>query len=112
MSTGRVTFISIQSDFSEVLSWRAIRAIAEADFVIFSGGDTCENALRHAPDHADVIIDEQGSTHSLLPFYDLASRDGFRVAHIRPDSSARWDTLFDHVDRCGELGLTTELVCS
>ncbi len=95
---------------SDSLSWRATRAIADADVVIWTGGAVRDGVLRQAPDHADVVIDERGATHSLLPFYDLASRDGFRVAHIRADGSARWDALFDHVDRCGELGLATELV--
>lgn len=110
MSTGRVTFISVTSTISHSLSWRAARAIAEADVVIWTGPAVCHETLRQAPDHADVVIDEHGSTHALLPFYDLASRDGFRVAHLRSDVHTSW--LLDHVDRCGELGLTTELVRS
>ncbi|GAA5125926.1 hypothetical protein [Haloechinothrix salitolerans] len=110
MSTGRVTFIAVSPHVSDSLSWRATRAIAEADVVIWTGGTVSDGVLRHAPDHADVVIDDNGATHSLLPFYDLASRDGFRVIHIRSDDSTRWDTLFDHVDRCGELGLPTELI--
>ncbi|MPY98054.1 MAG: hypothetical protein GEU97_08640 [Actinophytocola sp.] len=93
-----------------MLSWRATRAIAEADVVISTGGGISDSVLRQAADHADVVIDEQGSAHALLPFYDLASRDGFRVAHISADGSVQWDTLIEHVDRCGELGLPTELV--
>ncbi|MPY80863.1 MAG: hypothetical protein GEV04_20985 [Actinophytocola sp.] len=110
MSIGRVTFISVGPHISDPLPWRATRAIAEADVVVWTGGAVRDAVLRHASAHADVVLDEQGSTHSLLPFYDLASRDGFRVAHIRSDGSATSDSILDHVDRCGELGLVTELV--
>lgn len=112
MSTGRVTFIAVTPNVPDSLSWRARQVISEADIVIWASGEVCQETLRTAPDHADVVLDSPGATHSLLPFYDLAARDGFRVAHIRSDVPVRWEHVFEHIDRCGELGLPTELVRS
>lgn len=110
MNTGRVTFISAPTNVSDALSWRARQVIGQADIVIWAGGDMRPEILRAAPEYADIVTDVPASTHALLPFYDLASRDGFRIAHIRADVPVRWEQVFDHVDRCGELGLRTELV--
>jgi precorrin-4 methylase len=110
MSTGHVTFIAVKPNASDSLSWRARKAIRESDIVIWADGAVCRETLQVAPDHADVILDSAGSTHSLLPFYDLAARDGFRIAHIRSDVPVPWEQVFEHIDRCGELGLPTELV--
>lgn len=112
MSTGRVTFIAVKPNASDSLSWRARKAISESDIVIWADGAVCRETLRAAPGHADVVLDSAGSTHSLLPFYDLAARDGFRIAHIRSDLPVAWEQVFEHIDRCGELGLPTELVRS
>lgn len=47
MSTGKVTFISLTSDASDSLAWRATCAIAEADFVIWTSGTVFPDVLRH-----------------------------------------------------------------
>lgn len=109
MSIGRVTFISLRPSTAGSLSWRATSAIAEADFVLSTGETVSPEVLRHAPVHADVFLDG-GTTHSLLPFYDLASRDGFRIAHISSDVPARREEIVEQLDRCAELGLVTEIV--
>jgi precorrin-4/cobalt-precorrin-4 C11-methyltransferase len=110
MRTGRVTFIAVTPSYSDSLSWRARQIIGEADIVIWTGDEVCRPALHVAPAHADVFLAEEWSIHPLLPFYDLASRDGFRVAHIRSDTPIQWEQVGEHIDRCSELGLTTELV--
>lgn len=108
MNTGRVTFISLTPNTSRSFSWRAACAVAEADFVIWTGEGAYPDVLQQASDHADVILD--GTTYSLLPFYDLASRDGFRIAHISSDVPARWEEIVEQLDHCAELGLITEIV--
>lgn len=110
MSTGKVTFVSLIPDTSDSLSWRATWAIAEADFVIWTGGTVIADVLRHAPVHADVFLDSTGTSHALLPFYDLASRDGFRVAQISSEIPARQEEITEQLDLCAELGLITEIV--
>jgi precorrin-4 methylase len=110
VSTGKVTFVSLMPGTSGSLSWRATWAIAEADFVIWTGGTVIPDVLRHAPVHADVFLDSTGTSHSLLPFYDLASRDGFRIAQISSDIPARREEVVEQLDLCAELGLITEIV--
>ncbi|MQA63302.1 MAG: hypothetical protein GEU86_17835 [Actinophytocola sp.] len=110
MSIGRVTFISHTPGTTGSLSWRATCAIAEADFVISTGEVVSPEVLRHVPDHADVFLDGAGTTHSLMPFYDLASRDGFRIAHISSGIPDQSEEMAERLDRCAELGLTTEII--
>lgn len=110
MSNGRVTFISLKPSTSGSLPWRATSAVAEADFVISTSGTVPTELLRHASRHADVFFDGSGTTYSLLPFYDLASRDGFRIAHISSDIPVQREEMVEQLDRCAELGLVTEVV--
>lgn len=110
MSIGRVTFISLTPGIAGSLSWQATSAIAEADFVISTGEAASEEVLRHVPGHADVFLDGAGTTHSFMPFYDLASRDGFRIAHITSDIPTQSEAIVEQLDRCAELGLATEIV--
>lgn len=111
MSIGRVTFISLTPGTVGSLSRQAACAIAEADFVISNGEAVSPEVLRHAPGHADIFLDGVGTTHSLMPFYDLASRDGFRIAHISSEIPTRSEAMAEQLDRCAELGLATEIVC-
>ncbi|MGH3451784.1 MAG: hypothetical protein ACRDQW_13870, partial [Haloechinothrix sp.] len=105
-----MTFISVASDASTVLPWRATTAIADADIVIWADGTPRDDVLRNANGRADVIDSGRWTTHALLPFYDLASREGFRIAQIRSEIPARWDDVFEQMDRCCELGVATEIV--
>ncbi|MGH3519853.1 MAG: hypothetical protein ACRDQ7_21180 [Haloechinothrix sp.] len=110
MSHGKVTFLSVVPDALDTLPWRATKAIAEADIVIWTTGTVRQDVLDHAHDNADVVAIGGWSTYSLMPFYDLASRDGFLIAHIRSDNPTEWDDVFEQLDRCCELGLETEIV--
>jgi precorrin-4/cobalt-precorrin-4 C11-methyltransferase len=112
MGKGRVTFITVTPDPFSPLSWRARKAVNDADIVIWDGGVVQDNLLLHASEHADVVVADPGSIDSLLPFYDLASRDGFLVVNIRSTIPVRWEHIFEQIERCDELGVKTELVRS
>lgn len=85
------------------------RAVAEADF-IFATTLAPANLLRHAPGHADIIVDiDDPSFHSVMPFYDLASRGNFRVTRIFSGGISA-DQVLEQVNRCRELCLEFEIV--
>jgi hypothetical protein len=66
--------------------------------------------LRHAPGHADIIIDaEDPPAHSVMPFYDWASRGGFRIIRIFSGTISE-DEIHEQMNRCRELCLEFELV--
>jgi len=106
---GKVTLLSISSTSADPVPWHAIRAVAEADF-IFATTLAPAHLLRHAPGHADIIVDtDDPSIHSVMPFYDLASRGGFRVTRIFSDAISA-DQVLEQVNRCRELCLEFEIV--
>lgn len=107
MGHGKVTFISLGPNTHAGLSWRAVKAIAEADFVICACAGAHADVRRLACGRADIIDAGPWTTSAMLPFYDLAARDGFQVTHIRSGTPA---DLLEHVDRCCDLGLETEIV--
>lgn len=109
MRTGRVTFIICSSHSAAAICWRARQVVGVADIVISEGAQR-QDMVRNAPEHADVIMMNPDSTIPLLPFYDLASRDGFQLVHIHDHIGDQWNRVKDLAERCGELGLTTELV--
>lgn len=109
---GKLTLLSISSTSADPIPWHAITAVAEADF-IFATAQAPAGLLRHAPGHADIIIDaEAPSVHSVMPFYDMASRGSFRVTRIfSGDISA--DEVLEQTNWCRELCLEFEIVrCS
>jgi precorrin-4 methylase len=109
---GKVTLLSISSTSADPVPWHAIRAVAEADF-IFATTLTPTDLLRHAPGHADIIVDtDDPSVHSVMPFYDLASRGSFCVTRIFSGGISA-DQILEQVNRCRELCLELEIVrCS
>ena len=109
---GKVTLLSISSTSADPVPWHAIRAVAEADF-IFATSLTPMDLLRHAPGHADIIVDtDDPSVHSVMPFYDLASRGSFCVTRIFSGGISA-DQVLEEVNRCRELCLEFEIVrCS
>lgn len=109
MTRGKVTLVSISSTSVGQHSRHAVKAVAEAD-IIWATTQVPADLLRHAAKHADIIIAaENPSIHSVLPFYDLASRGGFRVTRIY-SCSIPPDEVLDQIDRCRELGLEVEIV--
>jgi precorrin-4 methylase len=108
VTRGKVTFVAIGSISTDPFPWPATKAVAEAD-VIWTISRAPTELLQHAPVHADIIAAENAPIHSVLPFFDLASRDGFHVTRILSDDDAGAD-LLEQVDRCRELGLEPEIV--
>lgn len=109
MTRGKVTFVAIPGPSADAIPWQATNAVAEADF-IWAGPQAPADLLRHAAPHADIIITtEDPPTHSVLPFYDLASGGGFRITQIYT-RAIPLDEVLEQTGRCCELGLEFEFV--
>lgn len=107
---GTVVFLAVTQIAPNQPSARVIEALNGADLVIWTSGATRRDLLAHLPAHAEIIDDGIWTTPSLLPFYDWASRGGFRIAQVTSARPVHWQPIFDQVDRCRELGLLAEIV--
>jgi precorrin-4 methylase len=109
VTCGKVTLLSISSTSAGPIPLPAIRAVAAADF-IWATAQVPTGLLHHAPSHADVIVDaENPSAHSVMPFYDWASRGGFHITRIFSGDISEAE-VHEQEDRCRELCLEFEFV--
>jgi precorrin-4 methylase len=101
---GRVTFIGVNRGFG-ISAAKARRVLDDADIVIWPS-DLARDALGGLIADGVQVIDIDGwSDHTLMPIYDLAVRDGFRVAHVHLDGALLRPPMLDVLNRCAELGL-------
>lgn len=109
VSQGKVIFMSVTAAPEVPLPARGIAALAEADIIIWATDTAPDEVLRHAPANADIVHAGRGTTSSFMPFYDLACRDGFRIAYICSEQPFPNDAAVEQIQQCVELGLPTEI---
>ncbi|KWX01526.1 Precorrin-4 C11-methyltransferase [Carbonactinospora thermoautotrophica] len=107
---GKVTFVGAGPGAADLLTFRAARAIAEADVVIWAASLVHPDVLQHARADAEIIDSARLPMEGVLPVYERAAREGLRVARIHSGDPALWGALQEQLDRCRELGLRTEVV--
>ncbi len=110
MSGGKVTFVGAGPGAADLLTFRAARAIAEADIVIWAASLVSAEVLQHARPDAEIVDSAQLPMEALLPLYERAGRDGLKVARIHSGDPSLWGAVQEQLDRCRELGLATEIV--
>ncbi|MFI1967117.1 precorrin-4 C(11)-methyltransferase [Streptomyces pathocidini] len=109
-TAGRVTFVGAGPGAADLLTFRAARAIAEADVVIWAASLVQAEVLEHAREGAEVLDSAAMSLEDVLVVYERAVRDGLRVARVHSGDPALWGGTQEQVDRCAELGLEVEIV--
>jgi precorrin-4/cobalt-precorrin-4 C11-methyltransferase len=110
MTAGKVTFVGAGPGAPDLLTLRAVAAIAAADVVIWASSLVNEGVLVHARPGAQIIDSAQLPLEGVLPVYRRASAEGLRVARVHSGDPALWGALQEQLDRCRELGLATEIV--
>lgn len=107
---GTVTFVGAGPGAADLLTFRAARAIAEADVVVWAASLVHPDVLAHARPDAEVLDSAQLSLEGVLPLYQRAADEGLRVARIHSGDPSLWGAVQEQLDRCRALGLETEIV--
>ncbi|GAA1368342.1 precorrin-4 C(11)-methyltransferase [Streptomyces beijiangensis] len=109
-SSGKVTFVGAGPGAADLLTFRAARAIAEADVVIWAASLVQAEVLDHAREGAEILDSAVMSLEDVVAVYERALRDGLRVARIHSGDPALWGGTQEQVDRCTGIGLDVEIV--
>ena len=110
-TTGKVTFVGAGPGAADLLTFRAARAIAEADVVIWAASLVQAEVLEHAREGAEILDSATMSLEDVVRRLRAgAAREGLRVARIHSGDPALWGGTQEQVDRCAELGIATEIV--
>ncbi|MET8826163.1 precorrin-4 C(11)-methyltransferase [Streptomyces sp. NPDC004610] len=107
---GKVTFVGAGPGAADLLTFRAARAIAEADVVIWAASLVQAEVLEHARDGAEILDSAVLSLEDVVAVYERARRDGLRVARIHSGDPALWGGTQEQADRCAEIGIDVEIV--
>ncbi|MBT2488775.1 precorrin-4 C(11)-methyltransferase [Streptomyces sp. ISL-96] len=108
--TGKVTFVGAGPGAADLLTFRAARAIADADVVIWAASLVQAEILEHAREGAEILDSAAMSLEDVVAVYERAVRDGLKVARVHSGDPALWGGTQEQVDRCDELGLDVEIV--
>ena len=107
---GKVTFVGAGPGAADLLTFRAARAIAEADVVIWAASLVQAEVLEHAREGAEILDSATMSLEDVVAVYERAAETGLKVARIHSGDPALWGGTQEQVDRCAEIGIETEIV--
>jgi precorrin-4/cobalt-precorrin-4 C11-methyltransferase len=107
---GKVTVVGAGPGAADLLTFRAARAIAEADIVIWAASLVQAEVLQHARAGAEVLDSAGMPLEEVVAVYERARREGLKVARIHSGDPALWGGTQEQVDRCAELGIEVEIV--
>ncbi|MEU6017359.1 precorrin-4 C(11)-methyltransferase [Streptomyces sp. NPDC047515] len=107
---GRVTFVGAGPGAADLLTFRAARAIADADIVIWAASLVQAEVLEHAREGAEILDSAQMSLEQVVAVYERAAAEGLKVARIHSGDPALWGGTQEQVDRCAGLGVAVEIV--
>jgi precorrin-4/cobalt-precorrin-4 C11-methyltransferase len=108
--SARVTIVGAGPGAADLLTFRAARAIAEADIVIWAASLVQEEVLQHARHDAEILDSASMSLEDVVAVYERARRQGLKVARIHSGDPALWGGTQEQADRCAELGIPVEIV--
>lgn len=108
--SAKVTIVGAGPGAADLLTFRAARAIAEADIVIWAASLVQEEVLRHAREDAEILDSAGLPLEEVIAVYARALREGLRVARVHSGDPALWGGTQEQIDRCAELGIELEVV--
>jgi precorrin-4/cobalt-precorrin-4 C11-methyltransferase len=109
-TVGKVTFVGAGPGAADLLTFRAARAIAAADTVVWAASLVQREVLEHAREGARIVDSSLVPMEDVLALYEEAARDGLRVARIHSGDPSLWGAVQEQLERCRALGLETEIV--
>lgn len=108
--TGRLTVVGVGPGAADLLTFRAARAIAEADVVIWAASLVQAEVLDHAREGAEILDSAAMSLEDVVSVYERAAREGLKVARIHSGDPALWGGTQEQLDRVAGLGLEVEVI--
>ncbi|WHM39342.1 precorrin-4 C(11)-methyltransferase [Streptomyces sp. BPTC-684] len=108
--TGRLTVVGAGPGAADLLTFRAARAIAEADVVIWAASLVQAEVLDHAREGAEILDSAAMSLEDVVGVYERAAREGLKVARIHSGDPALWGGTQEQLDRVAGLGLEVEVI--
>ncbi|GAA3239438.1 hypothetical protein GCM10020256_60520 [Streptomyces thermocoprophilus] len=105
-----MTFVGAGPGAADLLTFRAARAIAEADIVIWAASLVQAEVLEHAREGAEILDSATMSLEDVVAVYERAHAEGLRVARVHSGDPALWGGTQEQLDRCREIGVATEVV--
>jgi precorrin-4/cobalt-precorrin-4 C11-methyltransferase len=107
---GKVTFVGAGPGAADLLTFRAARAIADADIVIWAASLVQADVLDHAREGAEILDSAAMSLEDVVAVYERARDEDLKVARIHSGDPALWGGTQEQLDRCVDLGLAVEIV--
>jgi precorrin-4/cobalt-precorrin-4 C11-methyltransferase len=108
--TGKVTIVGAGPGAADLLTFRAARAIAEADIVIWAASLVQAEVLEHAREGAEILDSATMSLEDVVAVYERAAAEGLKVARIHSGDPALWGGTQEQLDRCADIGVETEII--
>ncbi|WP_406328958.1 precorrin-4 C(11)-methyltransferase [Streptomyces sp. NBC_00203] len=108
--TGKVTIVGAGPGAADLLTFRAARAIAEADVVIWAASLVQAEVLDHAREGAEILDSATMSLEDVVAVYERAAAEGLKVARIHSGDPALWGGTQEQLDRCADIGVETEII--
>ena len=108
--SGHVSFVGAGPGAPDLLTLRAVRALGEADVVVWARSLVDEAILVHARPDAERVASDDRTHDDVVAIYARAARDGLRVARVHSGDPTLYGALHEQIDACRRLGLTYEIV--
>jgi precorrin-4/cobalt-precorrin-4 C11-methyltransferase len=111
MSAGRVRFVGCGPGAPDLLTLRAVRAIAAADIVVWSPSLLDEAVvIEHARPGAELVGWPPATQRDVVAVYDRAAREGLQVVRLKGGDPAFFGELQDDLRELRALGVDVEVV--
>jgi precorrin-4 C11-methyltransferase len=110
VSAAKAWFVGAGPGAPDLLTFRAARAIAGADIVVWARSLVREEVLEHARDGAEIHASDELTLESVLPLYDRALREDLVIARVHSGDPAIYGAIQEQLRHCVEIGLPYEIV--
>jgi precorrin-4/cobalt-precorrin-4 C11-methyltransferase len=111
MTSGRVLFVGCGPGAPDLLTVRAVRAIAEADVIVWNPMLLDEPAIaEHARPDAELVVWPPAMQADILAVYDRAVTDGLLVVRLKGGDPMLFGELGDDLRAMRARGLQYEIV--
>ena len=110
MSRARVWFVGAGPGAADLLTFRAARAISEADVVVWARSLVMEEVLAHARPEAEVVASDELTLEEVLAIYERALAEDLVVARVHSGDPALYGAIQEQIRFCRERGLAHEIV--
>lgn len=110
-SAGRVRFVGCGPGAADLLTLRAVRALADADTVVWSPTLLDEAVVaEHARPEAELVAWPPARREDILAVYDRAAAEGLQVVRLKGGDPALFGELHDELRAARARGLAVEIV--